>query len=648
MARLLNREGDIGPTQGTRTVRYDCSCVHDTGLHMDGFWHSMGFLWSLIVLRLASTTTIVEWLYNDEHIEFRPYRTVLIANRPRQTPFGRKPDLHLQIEMLANGFSGQSVILLLHAALIVAFRRAINLELNRTRFLHLWETQADFLLECLDSRWLVSACDTFAQVLPQSSDACLAIMGSLFVNTIKLYESERLFSPKSSSTDLSVPSRWLQSPVVDLSDGLTSFLPDRGDMVLNLIARLDSTLQSDSVITLIIRELLSRALKYESVFSRLHSICRFQWRAALPRPLMKVEPPPALYHHIPGNSIARQPMFLSLHDPAELSGGFHRGAVYARHTVHQQLARHGLVNFGDCPTLEDLLHLVSEAATPLRLLILHDSSPYSQSLLSPEIICCFSLARANGIKSMLITTEPILETPSSILTGIHFDYVLMLESGIDGTSNPTLKVVLAEPIVTPDLSLPAMLALQGEQSDPGSSPETTHQLGVIASAPGALACVLQDLAEACHCCFFATHIELLVSLRERCFARNLGPHAYPALLQQPSFSLARHWLVAQPQDALAALCSGRTFSLLPEVSLPDTSHPLATLLQPRRLPHDWEDLSRQDLQLIFDEHRRGLTDVVAAKGTEYFQMIVRRIDEIFDRLVESLAIASARRPDIVE
>jgi hypothetical protein len=540
---------------------------------MDGFWHSMGFLWSLIVPQLASTTTIVEWLYNDGHVEFSPYRIALIANRPRQTPFGRKPDLLLQLEMLADGFSGQSLILLLHAALIVALRRAINLEVNRTRFLHLWETQADFLLECLDSRWLVSACDTFAQVLPQSSDARLAIMGSLFVNTIKLYESERLFVAESSSNSLSVPSRWLQSTMVDLSDGLTSFLPDRGDMVLNLIARLDATLLSDSVITLIIRELLSRALKYDSVFSRLHSICRFQWRAALPRPLVKVEPPPALYRNTPGNSM-RQPMFLSLHDPAELSGGLHRGAVYARHTVRQQLARHGLVDLGDCPPLEDLRQLVSEAETPLRLLILHDCSPYSKNLFSPDLIHCLSLARANGISIVLITTEPIQATPSSAITSIHFDYCLMLEGCIDGTPKPTLKGALAEPIVTPELSLPAMLALQGEQSDPGSSPESTHHLGVIASAPGPLACVLQDLAEASKCCFFATHIELLVSLRERCFSRNLGPHAYPALLQQPSFSLARHWLVAQPQDALAALCNGRSFSLLPDVLWTDTSPPL--------------------------------------------------------------------------
>jgi hypothetical protein len=73
----------------------------------------------------------------------------------------------------------------------VLLRRRIDLETNLARTRMLWRSEAPFLVAKLDSRWLVSACDTIIDHWHEPEERALALAGTLFANTIKLYETER-------------------------------------------------------------------------------------------------------------------------------------------------------------------------------------------------------------------------------------------------------------------------------------------------------------------------------------------------------------------------------------------------------------------------------------------------------------------------
>lgn len=175
--------------------------------------------------------------------------------------FGRDPDLGKHLTMLRAEFSGKPVALFYHAGITVLIRREMDLTVNVIRFRTLWRRMSAELCAGLDSRWLVSACDTFMDHGENDAERALAAAGALFANTIKLYETERW--SRGAEGPLRVP-----VGIVPLHDGMTAFLIGRGDMVANLHRRVLAVTSADRPAARILRELLARASRHDTVFRR--------------------------------------------------------------------------------------------------------------------------------------------------------------------------------------------------------------------------------------------------------------------------------------------------------------------------------------------------------------------------------------------
>lgn len=189
------------------------------------------------------------------------------VNGEKPTPsFGGKPDLHDHAEMLQKEFIGQSELLLYHALINVLLRRRINIESNIKRMQELWKNESLFLLEHLDTRWLVSACDTIIDHFDEPREQSLALAGTILINTIKLYETEQLVSGQKELTLEKIHGRH------ELFNGVSAFCIGQGDMVFNLHKRIQLLTKSQSIASSIVKELIRRVNQYDTVFKRFKEV----------------------------------------------------------------------------------------------------------------------------------------------------------------------------------------------------------------------------------------------------------------------------------------------------------------------------------------------------------------------------------------
>lgn len=200
----------------------------------------------------------------------------------RRHSWGRTADLDEHIALLKAEFTGLPEICHRHASLVVRIRRRIEIESAVAEFFELWDSSADELAANLSSRWLVSACDTYADHGSEVQRAT-ALMLSAIVNTIKLAETERLIlsdpNPDADKTDELIR-KHSQQVHVDLWDGMTAYSIVAGDMPRNLLARLRSVLGSDPVLSVIGETLIGRAIEADTLYGRM---ARLNPRFAFPR-----------------------------------------------------------------------------------------------------------------------------------------------------------------------------------------------------------------------------------------------------------------------------------------------------------------------------------------------------------------------------
>jgi hypothetical protein len=193
------------------------------------------------------------------------------ANRfapERVYSFGAKADLREHFTMLKLEFGGKTELEFYHALLIVLIRREIDLSESVVRFKNLWAAETNFLVKNLDSRWLVSACDTITDYWPSSEERALAASASLFANTCKLYETERWATGQSRG-------RKAYRPIegrVPLHDGMSAFTIGDGNMLFNLHRRVRGVCKTESVAGSIFIELLRRASECDTVYGRFRQV----------------------------------------------------------------------------------------------------------------------------------------------------------------------------------------------------------------------------------------------------------------------------------------------------------------------------------------------------------------------------------------
>ncbi|TKD14568.1 polysaccharide pyruvyl transferase family protein [Rhodobacter capsulatus] len=481
----------------------------------------------------------VEDFISPDEPDFETMRHSVLTGAPFQRAVGCRSDLEEHLAMLHREFVGQPRIKFAHAAMTVLLRRKIATETVHRHYRALWSEHADILLETLDSRWLVSACDTLSDLSEDPDEARTATLITLFVSTVKLFETERLMDgPPPPGTPLT--QRCL------LHDGLTNFMVGGGDMVANLLHRLDRTLRHGVLVDRIARQIISRALACDTVFARFgRHQSRNTWPPHLPMPPIlprPVRPARAVRAAPPG-----RPRYVLLNDTARLGGGFHLGTLCACHAIRSHLADRGLQDVGWANDLAGFRALLDGCETPPELLVLngegtlHHGAPRARALLET----C-RIAGTLGMKVAVINTVWEANDPemAAILKGV--DVVHVRDTRSRAALPPDVPAC-----VTPDASIPIFR----EITRSAGFPPPGHAVAVMDNVVPKAAEALLRFAEAGALPFFAMPGVALGQMRQTVSARS-GP-VWPRLLQVTDLMSAEAWVTGRFHGLIGALCAGR-------------------------------------------------------------------------------------------
>lgn len=585
------------------------------------------------------TRALVAWLEGDEDLGLDAWRQRLVGGRQAAAPFGRRPDLAQQLEMLAAGFVGECALVWLHAALNVALRRGLEPQRNASRLLELWAGHADLLLELLDSRWLISACDSFADHHPDPSQAALAATASFLVNTAKLYETERLATAPPQGAPPFPPA----VPFQEIFDGLTTFLPERGDMVANLVARLDAcsaraiTAAADpSPVSSILRELVSRLLGQPSVFSRARPVARFSWPVALaplvppplPQPplLHEPPPPPASAPWPPGDAA---PGWLLLHDSSQRARGFHLGRLATAQALREGLARRGLRACGGARDGAAVEALLASAPDRIQLLVLDAAGLRPDGERGRGLLAACRQARRAGLATAVIQAGALWHDWDP------FERAFLADEGQVDAVPAGLAPAQAED--------PALLLFRDLLAAAPADPARPYPLAVIDSPDPELAASLQRLAQAADAPLRTMGAPALERLRRQAApAPGSSAAAWPRLLRLPELALAGQWLgdrsgallAALAADAAVAVPAGATAAALGLVRR-------FGLTELALLPPEWVDVPYDVQRRLLHERALAWDHDQRAALAERRAQACGRIVAMLDNLA-ALAYASPR------
>jgi hypothetical protein len=479
-----------------------------------------------------------------EPLDLDRLRHEIVAGRTYAPSFGAKRDLQEHFAMLEAEFVGQIRLKLVHAQLIVLIRRQQQPAILWDHFCRLWSDHGDLLLEVLDSRWLVSACDTICDFSPDPAERQVAILCVLFVNTLKLAETERLITEPSAPDINRIVGR------TPLHDGLTAFMCGRGDMGNNLLQRIDRTVTPDSRVGRIGRELISRALAADTVFTRLAA---FQTHNIWPRWLQRPSQPlaaPAVWGR--GESASRKPGYILLNDTGRLSGGAHIGTLHACTALRLGLSARGLTELGWANDAAGFAAVMAAAPQRPALVVLNgEGSLHHNAPRAVELVNICAQAKDQGLRVAVVNAvwQDNSDQMAALLRGVDLLHLR------DSPSRAALPPDLAATI-TPDMSIPLFRETLGAAQ---SRPVT--DLAVMDSVLPATSAALLDFAEDGALPFYAMPMGNLHRMRDSVVARG-GP-VWPRLLQSTDILAARGWLTGRFHGLLAALCAGRPVCALP-------------------------------------------------------------------------------------
>jgi hypothetical protein len=170
--------------------------------------------------------------------------------------------LSAKFHELRHSFQGSSELCYFHAELIVKIRRGIDVSSNWATFSTLWQCEGKYLCSKLNSRWLLSALDTFADHgTPLERPTALMIV--TFFNAIRLAESERI-----GEVDIPIAGKDLPPARLPLWDGIETYNFAKGDMLRNMIQRMRRVAAEQQSLSMIMETMFSRALTSNNVLSR--------------------------------------------------------------------------------------------------------------------------------------------------------------------------------------------------------------------------------------------------------------------------------------------------------------------------------------------------------------------------------------------
>lgn len=160
------------------------------------------------------------------------------------------------------------------AKLVILIRRKIAFDENIRAFSALWEAEAEFLAHHLSSRWLISACDTFANYGERERRAA-AMMLVILVNMTKLAGTERICLNDETLLREKyhfLAERYRRKEPVELWDSMTAYSPYSGDMPRNMFRRMLAVTDAECVMRPIVRALMQRMTEADTLLGRLARI----------------------------------------------------------------------------------------------------------------------------------------------------------------------------------------------------------------------------------------------------------------------------------------------------------------------------------------------------------------------------------------
>lgn len=180
---------------------------------------------------------------------------------------GSHDDLDRHFEALRVEFSGQSALLLEHARLNVLLRRQVSSKETYARLVELYRLESPYLLENLNMRWLVSACDSISDWDPDPVARATALSVSMLVNTVKLIESERYLMNQAPTRMQPDRVDHVNKTLVPLFEGLSVFTVGTDDTLRNMRWRMEAG-KDDHFSGAILMEVFDRLQVNDTVYAR--------------------------------------------------------------------------------------------------------------------------------------------------------------------------------------------------------------------------------------------------------------------------------------------------------------------------------------------------------------------------------------------
>ncbi len=201
-------------------------------------------------------------------MDFHQQSKQLIAAGDVVYTHGSGDDIEEHFIALMDEFSGQSELCYTHAKIIVLIRRDFEAKKHFKIFEQLWQEEKYFLLANLNTRWLVSATDTFADYSNNDAIKGLSIACSCLVNTVKMQESERFITNAQNCTDNQEKITKLDnSERFALFDGTSVFKFGTDDTLRNMRWRIDKAAKLN-IAGEILLEIFLRLQQFDTIYKR--------------------------------------------------------------------------------------------------------------------------------------------------------------------------------------------------------------------------------------------------------------------------------------------------------------------------------------------------------------------------------------------
>lgn len=217
--------------------------------------------------RFGARKAGAELMQND----FNALREQIIEGDELVYTHGSSKHLETHFKALRDEFVGQSELAYLHARLIVLLRREYKVKETYAEFLRLWQEQGEFLLDELNTRWLMSAADTFADHAQEPVTRAVAFAVSCLLNTVKMQETERYFLATEDAEPDAERIAILQERRVALFDGISGFAVGTDDTLRNMRWRLDEIAKYEPVGP-ILKTVFLRLQEHDTVYKRLRDL----------------------------------------------------------------------------------------------------------------------------------------------------------------------------------------------------------------------------------------------------------------------------------------------------------------------------------------------------------------------------------------